>query len=213
MCRSHKKSSYKNGERIAMICGSSNRSIFFALLIVTFIWWGCSGTSDEEKARAICQNAQRLREQNLLHEALQEYNRLKNYTDTKAYKQAQAALMKEGLSIGASIESWTIQQMYKIKDKLLREGQDSHPKGEVMVSLTVKDGWGTFFRVQYSTNPKYAFYVLSAGPDKTIKTSDDLRLYQTGAARQPHIASRPITKQQPSQVKESVVSLGELLRQ
>ena len=146
------------------------------VLLVVLILGGCKNASNEKKAQAIYDNALKLNQQQRTVEALREYDRLKEYKKTTVFKKAKAELQKDGISIGSSLESWTIQQMYKVRNKLIRQSRFRHPDGDVVVPLMTKDAWGNYIRVQYSSGSKYAFAVLSAGLDKKLNTDDDLRL-------------------------------------
>ena len=149
---------------------------FLTVLLVVFILGGCENAASEKEAQAIYENALTLQKQQRTVEALKEYDRLKEFKKTAVFKKAKAELQKAGFSIGSSLESWTIQQMYKVKNKLISQDRIRHPDGDVVVPLMTKDGWENYIRVQYSTGRKYAFSIISAGPDKKLNTDDDLRL-------------------------------------
>lgn len=188
-----------------------NRAMF--VLIVLLI--GCSGAANEEKAQAIFQHAQSLEKQGRIIEALQAYDRLIDYKKTKIFKTAEAYLLKDGITIGKGIHSWSIKKMFAVKNQLIRKGAERHPDGDVVVPLSIKDGWGSYLRVEYSTGPKFIFGVLSGGPDGKLGTGDDLRLYHQKDAQSTAPASarspRSGTKKS-SHLAESSVEIEDLLQ-
>ncbi len=184
------------------------------LLIALFI--ACSGTANEEKARAIYQRAQGLEKQGRILEALQEYDRLIDYKKTKAFETAKAHLSNDGISIGKAIHSWSIKKMFKVKNQLIQKGAEKHPDGNVVVPLSIKDGWGSYIRVEYSTGSKFIFGVISGGPDKKLGTEDDLILYHQKDAQgtpPPSAASAPSQNKKSSHLAESSVELSDLLQE
>jgi hypothetical protein len=180
------------------------------------MWVACSGTVHEEEANAIYEKARELSQQGRMIEAFQEYDRLLEYKKTRSFQKAKAELLKEGVSIGKAVHSYSIQRMFKIKNKLIRERQHRHPDGNVIMPVSTKDGWGSYLRIQYSTGPKFMFAVVSPGPDKNMGTEDDLRLYhQSGARRSP--ADAVVQSGAPSFIKsaskfaESSIEISDLL--
>ena len=55
----------------------------------------------------------------------------------------------------------------------------THPDGDVMVQIDEEDAWGTPFWVEYSDKGLFKFVLRSAGPDKLLKTEDDLAIFYT----------------------------------
>ena len=187
------------------------RAIF--MLLALFI--GCTGTANEEKAEAIFQQAQSLEKQGRIIEALQEYDRLVDYKDTKAFETAKAHLVNDGISIGKGIHSWSIKKMFTVKNRMLQKGDLSHPDGNVVVPLSTRDGWGSYMRVEYSTGPKFYFSVISLGPDKKLDTNDDLRVYhEKGAQGRAASSSRggASRNKNMSHLAESSVELDDLVK-
>ena len=158
-----------------------------SLLTVSFlscvILCGCgdSGPTDEEKALAIYRKARELRRKGLTLEALQEYDRLADFKETRAFQEASSALLREGVTVGAALQSWTLKRMFDVKNGLVREGRERHADGELTVFSSQNDAWGTPILIQYSNGPKYVYRIGSAGPDKEFNTEDDLRLYEQPA--------------------------------
>jgi hypothetical protein len=187
------------------------------LLVFAIIWIGCSGTAHEEKARGIYQRARELLQQGRMMEAFQEYDRLMEYKKTSSFQKAKAELLNEGISIGKAVHSYSIQRMFKVKNKLIREQQHRHPDGNVLMPVSTKDGWGSYIRVQYSTGPKFMFAVVSPGPDRNMGTKDDLRLYHQHGKHKPP-ADGVVQSKAPSSVKltpnfaESSIEIGDLLK-
>jgi hypothetical protein len=155
-----------------------------SLLAVSFlscvILCGCGdgGPTDEEKALAIYRKARELRREGLTLEALREYDRLAAFKETRAFQEASSALLKEGITVGAALESWTLKRMFDIKNRLVREGREWHPDGELTVFASQNDAWGTPILIQYSNGPKYSYRIVSAASDEEYHTDDDLRLYE-----------------------------------
>ena len=185
------------------------------ILLIIICLIGCSGAADEKKAQAILQHAQSLERQGRIIESFQEYDRLIDYKKTKAFETAQAYLLKDGISIGKCIHSWSIKKMYAVKNQLIQKGAERHPDGNVVVPISTKDGWGSYLRVEYSTGPKFIFGVISAGPDGKLGTDDDLRLYHEKEAQNTAASTarspRPGTNNS-SRLAESSVELKDLLK-
>jgi len=103
--------------------------------------------------------------------------------------------------------------MFKVKNQLIKRGQERHPDGNVIVPISAKDAWGSELRIQYSTGPKFIFGVLSLGPDKKMNTDDDLRLYHNPGSRgQTPQQAGTASKKKPRQLAESSVELNDLLK-
>jgi len=184
-----------------------------ALLLLLVILVGCNEAKKEEKAQAIYQNAQKLENQGLMVEALEEYDRLVDFKETKTFKKAKARLLDDGIAIGKGVESLSIKKMFKVKNQLIKRGQERHPDGNVIVPISAKDAWGSELRIQYSTGPKFIFGVLSLGPDKKMHTDDDLRLYHNPGSRgQTPQQAGTASKKKPRQLAESSVELNDLLK-
>jgi len=186
------------------------------LIFIVFLI-GCNGSADEKKAQAIFQQAQSLERQGRTIESLLEYDRLIDYKVTKAFQTAQAHLLKEGISIGKCLHSWSIKKMYAVKNQLIQKGAGRHPDGNVVVPISTKDAWGSFLRVEYSTGPKFIFGVISPGPDKKMGTDDDLCLYHEKAEQNQNSAAP--TARSPrsganksSRLAESSVEIKDLLQ-
>jgi len=86
-----------------------------ALLLLLVILVGCNEAKKEEKAQAIYQNAQKLENQGLMVEALEEYDRLVDFKETKTFKKAKARLLDDGIAIGKGVESLSIKKCLKSK--------------------------------------------------------------------------------------------------
>ena len=130
----------------------------FLLLLVVLV--GCNEAKKEEKAQAIYQNAQKLENEGLMVEALEEYDRLVDFKETKTFEKAKARLLDDGIAIGKGVESLSIKKMFKVKNQVIKRGQERHPDGNVIVPISAKDAWGSELRIQYSTGPKFIFGVL-----------------------------------------------------
>ena len=185
------------------------------LLTVSFvscvILGGCGdgGPTDEEKALAICRKARELRRKGLTLEAFREYDRLAAFKETRAFQEASSALLKEGVTVGAALESWTLKRMFDIKNGLVREGRERHPDGELTVFSSQNDAWGTPILIQYSNGPKYSYRILSAASDKEYHTDDDLRLYEytkAGGRNTLPTKSRDFQRSTPGDIAEVVPS-------
>jgi|GEM_PF-3102329 hypothetical protein len=185
------------------------RAIFVLLAVLV----GCNEAKKEEAARAIYQNAQKLEKQGLMVEALEEYDRLVEFKKTETFKIAKARLLDDGISIGKGVESLSIKKMFKVKNRLIKSGQERHPDGNVIVPISTKDAWGSELRVQYFTGPKFLFGVLSLGSDKKMNTDDDLRLYhEPGPQGLNAKRTGSTSKKKPRQLAESSVEINDLLK-
>ena len=178
-------------------------------MILWFMLWATVSCNDqsEEKAQAIYDNAMNLRQQGRVMDALKEFDRLIEYKETSVYAKANDMLLKEGISIGASFDSWTIKQLENIQRKINRKGMDSHPDGNVIVPISTKDAWGTNIRIRYSTDSKFTYFVMSAGADQKFDTNDDLQLYQR--RKKPVSALAPSSPKQTNAVPSSKSKTGE----
>ena len=202
------------------------------IMVVTFVYVlfqaGCSGSANTEKqATAIYQKAESLRKEGRMLQALREFSRLVDFSDTKAFKNAEAALLKEGISIKSPLDSWTLKRMMEVQNRLVEQGKDWHRDGDITVPYSVTDAWGRSLMVAYSTGPKYSFYVFSAGADKQFNTDDDLKIYnrRKAIARDKnssvtkknsavvHTRTRyPSTdRSHPAKNKESIIQLEEFI--
>jgi hypothetical protein len=184
-----------------------------SLLLLLVVLVGCNEAKKEEKAQTIYQNAQKLETQGLMVQALEEYDRLVDFKETKTFKKANAQLLEDGITIGKGVESLSIKKMFKVKNQLLQRGQNRHPDGNIIVPISTKDAWGTELRVQYSTGPKYIFGILSLGADKKMNTDDDLRLYHNPSSQgQTPSQAGTASKKKPRRLAESSVEIGDLLK-
>lgn len=149
-------------------------SIFLCLFIVS-----CSSEpSVEEQAKAVYEKGLELESKGEEIEAMKEFNRLAEFKDSEFYAEAELKLRERGISIGSALESWTLKKMQVIRNDMIRLGQEHHPEGDTTVPILQKDAWGTKFWVEYSSDPRYTFALISAGPDKVFKTDDDLALFR-----------------------------------
>jgi len=139
---------------------------------------GCGKSSTEDAALAIYKKAKSLQHEGRVLDALREFDRLIDFKDTKVFTEADAALSKEGISIGSALESWTLKRMFEVKNRIIRQGRERHPDGNVTVPYTMNDAWGKPLMIEYSQGPKYSFVVISSGKDTKLYTDDDLKLYR-----------------------------------
>lgn len=183
---------------------------------------GCSKSSSEQTAMAIYNKAKALEDEGRRLDALREFDRLIDFKDTKVFSMADAALSREGISIGSALESWTLKRMFEVKNRVIREGRERHPDGNVTVPYGVNDAWGKPLMIEYSRGPKYTFVVISSGKDKTLDTDDDLKLYRgIGNGRAvpgagPHVGTNRVARVEPASAgspsaAETVVDLKDLL--
>jgi len=151
------------------------------LLLAGVLFFAACGPSKEQQAQAILDKARELERLDRMPAAMREYDRLVEFKGTEIYQETEAALLKRGISIGSAETSWTIKEMYRIKNQIIREQRQEHPHGEITVPLEVKDTWGMPYFLHYSRGDKYYFLIKSAGPDKVFATDDDLKvIHQVG---------------------------------
>ncbi|MBU2552440.1 MAG: hypothetical protein KKB20_28765 [Proteobacteria bacterium] len=157
--------------------------ILVAVVVCLFIGAACGESSEEKAAREIYTRALDLGQKGQVLAALGEWDKLAEYPKTEAYRQAGEALKKEGYTIGSALKSWTLKEIFATKNDLIGQGRDWHPDGDITISLRKQDAWGSPLWVTYSTGEKFSFAVTSPGPDKTLKTEDDLIVYNQGPAK------------------------------
>lgn len=196
-------------------------TIFFAGSILL---QGCAGAPDEETASTIYSKAKELYGQKKTLEALREIDKLADFKDTQVFKKAKAALLREGITIGSGLESWSVKKMVDIQNYLIDSGREKHPYGRTLIKVAQKDGWGNNFQVEYTdgtSKDKILFFVRSAGPDGSLKTSDDLLVYHRNSGNRKANSPRPRSnkkesrtvgqERQPASSGDSSVDLKDIL--
>ena len=159
---------------------------WLALAVFLAVAPGCGGEdSQEAEARAIFEKALDLERSGDIMGALAEYDKLAQYPETQVYAEASEALESEGLTIGSAFSSYTLQEMFDILNAIVDKGWTEPPDGIPLAELPEIDAWGTHYWIEYSDGKKFFFAIRSAGPDRLLRTPDDLALYhRTSAGRQ-----------------------------
>lgn len=150
-----------------------------AVLSASVLWCGCGQKETappEDPAAEIYQKAEALHQEGKILEALKEYDKLAEYENSEYYQKAYDKLLKQGISVGGALESWTVKKMYDIRKNLAKKEQTMRPGEDMEYKLAEQDAWGRHFRVRHSIRPTWAFAVFSSGPDQEHGTGDDLIL-------------------------------------
>jgi hypothetical protein len=181
-----------------------------ALVLVIILMLMISGCSheptEEELAIVIYDEYRSLMASGKTLAALTALDRLQAYSNTDVYRQAFEEQLKKGISIGAALQSWTAQEMFKEKNRILAKDATIMKKARLPLPLEARDAWGTTMFVEFPDETQtFAFLIRSAGPDCIFKTTDDLILEQhqwSGQAGDPDSERTKIKKQAEKQYRE-----------
>jgi len=147
--------------------------VFLTLMLMC----DCGGEDNTQNPDVIYQKAEQLYKQGKVLEALRRYERLNDFKETKSFEKARLKLLKDGLSIGSLFKSWSLKQMFVIKNKIIDQDKLTHRDGKITIPYPRNDAWGKSFMIRYLQSPRFYFCIMSAGPDKKYDTDDDLCLY------------------------------------
>ncbi len=141
---------------------------------------GCNGDSKvTDQARLIYQKALELENSGLTAEAMAEYENLASYPESEYCTRASRDLQARGITLSAARQSWTVTELFRVRNALIEAGELEGRSGDPMVKLTDTDAWGRPLWVEYFTGCAYRFAVRSAGAEGVMSSGDDLRVYDS----------------------------------
>lgn len=100
---------------------------------------------------------------------------MKDFSDPPSpyYLKAKDLLLKEGISIGDPLMSYTAIQLVKVQSKIELEMKHTGDISSIGQWSKYSDAWGTPLRSELVEKPGFIYLVRSAGPDRKFLTEDD----------------------------------------
>lgn len=148
------------------------KGIYF-LILLTIHLLSCGGA---DPAQVLYDKAVALEGEGKIIEALNTYDKLMDYEGTEIFLKAEKELLDRGISIGICITSWTIQEMVRMENDIIRIRTEANEFPPVEEIPPRKDGWGADLIVTYKPKEHIHFQIYSPGPDQVNQTSDDIIL-------------------------------------
>ena len=109
-------------------------------------------------------------------ETLKTYDSLMVYENSKEFEIAKSELLERGISIGASLDSWTVQKMIKLENRLISYHKQT---GNYPLRCDIEipyDAWDNPMHLTFWPKDNVHFKIHSFGSDGFNNTADDIIL-------------------------------------